>query len=280
MSIFGKDPFEEQKGGSVRQLVLLLGPLRAGKTELLMAIKDLRKIGERNMGKILEEPESQIATKAATKATHSITTSPVHMAISRKIRLFMASLFFKDGSGLEERQVERIQSFIKNLINPRPRKWKDGVLGVIVFNICDIIDMNADLCRDIESSYRDLLETWGNELYPPEEDEEYLSKEAEMKGIKRKTKRKPFRPQLSVIFVGTHLDFVPQDAVSEIQSKVLDFVHDMEKSAKHCLALPPKMAFPPSDLVLADLKSLNGRLEFAKKFYQIRKQLTEVMKGK
>ena len=44
--MFAKDDtFKDQKGTSSRQIVLLLGPMGAGKSELVCAVKDLRKVG-------------------------------------------------------------------------------------------------------------------------------------------------------------------------------------------------------------------------------------------
>lgn len=283
--MFAKDDtFKEQKGASARQIVLLLGPMRAGKTELTCAVKDLKKVGERSLSRFLSsDPENPKSKKTADKATalHVDPTkpsTPTSVSLSRKIRMFMASLYFQDGGGHEERQVERIQRFTTQQIKPKPKKWKDGVLAVVVFNICEIIANDLGRKRDVEASYRDFIEIWGRDIHPIETDEESLSLEDSMRGKRTSRKKTPFRPPMAVVFVGSHLDCVPKDAIADAEQRIAEFVRGIEAAAQRFLEMPPTMAFPPSRTVLADLVSINGRIQFAKDFYKARVELTEVMK--
>lgn len=280
--MFAKDDtFKDQKGASARQIVLLLGPLLAGKTELTCAVKDLKKVGERSLSRFLSsDPEDPKSKKTAEKATtsHGIKTTETFVPLSRKIRMFMASLFFQDGSGYEESQVPRIQRFATQQIKPKPKKWKDGVLAVVVFNICEIIANDIGRKRDVEASYRDFIEIWGREIHPVEAEERSLSMEDSMRGKRTSRKKPPFRPPMAVMFVGSHLDCVPKDAIADAEQRITEFVRGIESAAQRFLEMPPTMAFPPSRTVLADLKSINGRIQFAKDFYKARVDLTEVMK--
>lgn len=284
--MFAKDDtFKDQKGTSSRQIVLLLGPMGAGKSELVCAVKDLRKVGERSLSRFLSSgPEDPKSKKTAAKATisHVDPTKPstptLSVPLSRKIKMFMASLYFKDGGGAEERQEERIQQFISKLVKPKPTKWRDGVLAVVVFNICEIIGNDIGRRRDVEASYRDFIEVWGREIYPEEGLQEQQILEDAVRGKKASRKKTPFRPPMAVIFVGTHLDCVPKDAVADAEQQISRFVRGLESSAHSFLEMPSKMAFPPSQTVLADLVSINGRIQFAKDFYKARVDLTEVMK--
>jgi hypothetical protein len=192
--------------------------------------------------------------------------------------MFMSSLYFKDGGGAEERQVARIQQFISSLIKPKPKKWKDGVLAVMVFNICEIIANDSGRKRDVEASYRDFFETWGCEIHPIEDEEGPLSPKDAMRGKRAPRKKTPFRPPMAVVFVGSHLDCVPKDAIADAEQRTAEFVRDIESAAQRFLEMPSTMVFPPSRTVLADLVSINGRIQFAKDFYKARVELTEVMK--
>lgn len=280
--MFAKDDtFKDQKGDSARQIVLLLGPMHAGKTELTCAIKDLRKVGERALSRFLSSsPEDPKSTKTAEKATvsHAVKTTETFVPLSRKIRMFMSSLYFKDGGGLEERQVDRVQDFISKLVKPKPKKWKDGVLAVVVFNICEILANDLGRKRDVEASYRDFLEMWGREIHPIEDEEEHPSLEASLRGTKSPRKREPFRPPMAVMFVGSHLDCVPKESIADAELRIAQFVRGIESFARSFLEMPPTMAFPPSRTILADLRSINGRIQFIKDFYKARVDLTQVLK--
>ena len=283
--MWGKnDPFQDQKGADARQIVILLGPMHAGKTELKYAIQDLTKIGENTLARIESNPDDPKWGKAEKKASHvdsTKPTTPTAVPISRKQRLFKASLYFKDGGGAEERQVERIQQFIDNNIKPKPRKWKDGVLAVVVFNLCDIIANDNGRKNDVESTYRDLVETWWRDIQKElenREEEDKLSQEDIMRGKKAKRRKPFFRPPLAVIFIGSHLDCAIERGVTDAEKQIDGFIRDMETAAKKLLGLPPSMVFPPSRTILADLVSLQGRIQFARDFYKARVGLTEVMK--
>ena len=279
------DTFKDQKGDSARQIILLLGPMHAGKSELVCAVTDLKKVGERALSRFLSsDPENPKSKKTAEKATASHidpkkpSTPTLSVPLSRKIRMFMSSLYFKDGGGAEERQVERIQKFIATLVKPKPKKWRDGVLAVVVFNICEILSNDLGRKRDVEASYRDFLETWGLEIHQIEDEDEQPSLEDSLRGRKSPRKKEPFRPPMAVMFVGSHLDCVPKESIADAELRIAQFVRGIESFAHSFLEMPPTMAFPPSRTILADLVSIHGRIQFIKDFYKARVDLTQVLK--
>ena len=266
MSLFGNN-----------QLVYLLGPTRSGKTELLCAIQDLKEIGERTIKRITADHSDPKFAKAVAKAHHSVTTSAGPMPLSRKMRLFRNSLFLRDCSGIEEGQARWITDFINTLVKPKPSKWKNGVIGVVVFDIHDIITDNAIVVKDVESSYRDFLETWGLEIYEQKDEDTSVSPEELMRGKKKRSKEM-FRPPLGFLFVGSHLDCLRPEEIADAEKKVRSMVASMDNVAQHILELPPSLRIPPSHTVLADLYHLEGRLKFALEFFQELGELTELMK--
>ena len=265
MSLFGNN-----------QLVYLLGPTKSGKTELLYAIEDLKEIGERTIKRITADQSDPKFAKAVAKAQHSQVTSAGPMPLSRKMRLFRNSLFLRDCSGIEESQNRWITDFINTLVKPKPSKWKKGVIGVVVFDIHHILEENETVIRDVESSYRDFLEAWGLQIYGTEDEDPSASTEELMRG-KKKCSKEVFRPPLGFVFVGSHLDCLRQEEVSDAEKKARSMVASMDNVAQHVLELPPAMRIPPSHTVLADLYHLEGRLKFALDFFKELGELTELM---
>ncbi len=263
-----------------KQIVLLLGPTRAGKSELILAMRDLQKLKERGIRRIMDDPESPLAAKAKAAASHmdDADRTPLRVPLTRNVKFFKSSLSFKDGAGATEWQVERVENFIKEHIAPKPKKWKRGVLAVIVFDICDIIADDADKKCEVESTYRDLLEVWAQKIHGDEEEEESISLEDEMRGKKVRPRKRPFRPPLSVIFVSSHLDCAQQAGVVDAKRYAVDFVDKMEKAARNLLEFPPSMgSIPPSRTIPADLYSQSGRLNFAMDLKKALEELSAVM---
>ena len=267
MSLFGNN-----------QLVYLLGPTHSGKTELLYAIEDLKEIGERTIKRITADHSDPKFAKAVARAHHSTTvSSPGPMPLSRKMRLFRNSLFLRDCVGIEEGQVRWITDFINTQVKPKPSKWKNGVIGVVVFDIHDIIEDNDTNIKDFESSYRDFIEIWGQEICGTEDEEPVPSPEELMRGKKKRSKEM-FRPPLGFLFVGSHLDCLRPEEISDAEKKVRSMVASMDNVAQNILELPPSMRIPPSHTVLADLYHLEGRLKFALEFFKELGELTALMK--
>ena len=258
-----------------KQLVCLLGPLGSGKSELLLAIQDLKKIGERTKRKIAADHDNPKFAKAEAEAHHSMTTTLGRMPLC-EIRLPHARCFFGDRSGLENAQERWIKESLDS-IKPKPRKWKSGVLGIMVFNICDILNGKEDIIKDLESTYRDFLETYGCEIHGIADDEPDPSPEELMRG-KKKQKKEQFRPPLGIIFVGSHRDCISAEQLVEAEKRVRNEIASIENAAQHCLELPPTMKFPTSHTVIADLYNLEGRLAFEKDFLQELDVVTKLMK--
>lgn len=285
------DPFKDIKGKRVDQVAVLLGPSRGGKTELLEAVKSLKKVGERKLSRFalpVIDNASKLAIefkKLDAKWTNSDERdSTVNIqAITRWITLFRASLRFVDGPGLEDAamQRDRVSDFLDTHVKPKPRRWKNGVFAVMVFNINDILARDAGKCATIEASYRDVLEFWGEMFYPDLEEEAFQTEEEKMRNPRKKIPKKRIRPPLAVIFVASHMDKLPSEvSEKEAQSTVNDFALGIEKRARGLLPWPTDMPRIDFRSVCADLKSLRGRIEFAKSFYKARKDLTELMQAK
>lgn len=257
------------------QLVCLLGPLDSGKSELLLAIQDLKEIGERTKRKIAADHDNPKFAKAEAEAHHSTRTTLGRMPLC-KIRLSHGRCHFGDRNGAENSQERWIKESL-DLIKPKPSKWKNGVLGIMVFNICDILNGKEAIIKDVESTYRDFLETYGREIYGIADDELDPSPEELMRG-KKKQKKKQFRPPLGIIFVGSHRDCVSAEQFAEAEKRVRNMIASIENAAQHCLELPPTMKFPTSHTVIADLYHLEGRLAFEKDFLQELDVVTKLMK--
>jgi hypothetical protein len=258
------------------QLFCLLGPSDSGKTELLLAIQDLKEIGERTKRKIAADHDNPKFAKAEAEAHHSTKTTLGRMPLC-KIRISHASRFISDCSGLENGQGRWIKETI-DYVKPKPSKWKNGVLGIMVFNICDILNGKEAIIKDVESTYRDFLETYGREIHGIADDEPDPSPEELMRG-KKKQKKEQFRPPLGIIFVGSHRDCVSAEQLAEAEKRVRNMIASIENAAQHCLELPSTMKFPTSHTVIADLYHLEGRLAFEKDFLQELDVVTKLMKA-
>ena len=282
------DPFKDIKGKRVDQVAVLLGPTGGGKTELMEAVKSLKKAGERKLSRFALPTinnDSKLAIefkKLEAKVSYlddrdrTVDIQP----ISRWITLFRASLRFVDGPGLEDAQLQtiRVSDFLEKHILPKPRKWKGGVFAIMVFNIKDILTRDAKNCATIEASYRDVLEFWGEMIYPDLEEEAFRTEEEKMRNPKKRIPKKTIRPPLAVIFVASHMDELPSEiSGKDARNEVTDFVRGIERKALSILPLPTNMPKIDSRCVCADLKSLRGRIDFAKSFYKARKDLTERM---
>lgn len=281
------DPFKDIKGKRVDQVAVLLGPSGGGKTELLEAVKSLKKAGERKLSRFALSAinnDSKLAIefeKLEAKGTHAIDRTVDIQKITRWYTLFRCSLRFVDGPGLEDgmMQRDRVSDFLDKNVKPKPRRWKNGVLVVMVFNIKDILSRDAEKCATIEASYRDVLEFWGEMFYPDLEEEAFQTEEEKMRNPRKKIPKKKIRPPLAVIFVASHMDELPSEiSEKEARNAVIDFARRIEKKARSILPLPTDMPKKiDSRSVFGDLKSLHGRIEFAKQFYNARKELTERM---
>ena len=275
------DPFKDIKGKRVDQVAVLLGPSGGGKTELLEAAKSLKKAGERKMSRFALPTinnDSKLAVEFEKLEAKGTQTMGIEK-ISRWITLFRCSLRFGDGSGLEDAamQRDRVSDFMENHVIPKPRRWKNGVFAVMVFNIKDILARDANNCATIEASYRDVLEFWGEMIYPNLEEEAFRTQEDQMHK-KKIAPEKKIRPPLAVIFVASHMDELPSEiSEKDARNEVNDFVRRIERKALSILPLPTEMPKIDSRCVCADLKSLRGRIEFVKAFYRARKDLTERM---
>jgi hypothetical protein len=146
-----------------------------------------------------------------------------------------------------------------------------------VFNICDLLEGEEAIIKDVESTYRDFLETYGREIHGIDEEDSDLSQEDLMRG-KKKPKKDQFRPPLGIIFVGSHLDCVREEEVADAEKRVRNMIAGIENAAQDCLDLPPSMRFPTSHTVLADLYHLEGRLAFETDFLPELAEVTKVMK--
>lgn len=279
------DPFKDIKGKRVDQVAVLLGPSGGGKTELLEAVKSLKKAGNRKLSRFAlptNNNDSKLAIefkKLEAKGTHSDDKTVNIQAITRWITLFRASLRFVDGPGLESDQLQttRVSDFMEKHVIPKPRRWKNGVFAVMVFNVKDILAGDANNCATIEASYRDVLEFWGEMIYPNFEEEAFRTQEDQMRNKKIAPKKK-IRPPLAVIFVASHMDELPSEiSEKDARNEVNDFVRRIEGKALSILPLPTDMPKIDSRCVCADLCSLRGRIDFAKSFYKARKDLTERM---
>lgn len=279
------NPYQALKGSDIkrtRQAALLLGPTNGGKTELLEALKSLRKLGVTRMSRLFANPDDPKFKMAESQGTHAIETTSNNVGLdSRPIRLFKSSLTLKDGAGDEEARKERIESFVKNQIVPKPKRWRDGALAIVVFNVSDILVRNADNMENVEASYREAVEIWGENLYPSEEEE--VTRQAKdqrnsKKKINRTRIRPPFHPPFAILFVASHLDEVDSSLKSEARQAVRGFVKEIVRNGRIHLEIPETMPPVEARFILADLNSLQGRLQFALDFYKARADLSKVMK--
>ncbi len=285
--MWGTDSFKDLKGKTVRQVALLLGPTNGGKSELLEAVKSLKKIGERKLSRLAlpentNDPKlAREFEKAEAKMTHAPDDKTIGIQqITKAVKLLKASLQFVDGTGLEDdgQQTIRIEDFVEKHIMPKRRKWKDGVLAIIVFNIKDVLAKDEEKCANVEATYRDVLEIWGKKIWPDFEEECVSTCNDTARNQKNNVPKKQIRPPLAVIFVASHMDLLPPDiAIQDAKNEVNDFARRVEGKARNILPLPPFMPNIDFRYVCADLKSLRGRIEFTKTFYKARKDLTERM---
>ena len=138
--------------------------------------------------------------------------------------------------------------------------------------------------ENVESTYREAVEIWGEKLYPSEEKEaEEAARQAtdttdSKKKVKRTRIRPPFHPPFAVLFVASHLDEVDSSSKSEVRQAVREFVKEIVRNGRIYLEIPEKMPPVESRFILADLNSLQGRLQFALDFYKAQADLSKVMK--
>lgn len=271
------NPFAELQENSAKQLVLLLGPGDSGKTELLHALKNLKRAGKSTLSAIVTDPNSPKFQKVESKATHSPGTTLDVDVKPETIKLFGSKLICRDGSGLESDRMTRIDGFLNKFVMKKTKDWKKGVICLMVFDVNDVLSKTQAPVLEIESSYRDLIETWIQRLYPGSDADEATQSIAErMQNKNVMRKQLAFRPPLSVIFVGTHADIAKARGEKDIRGRIANFVNHTVYSAEDAFPFPKEFRVERG-LVVADVKNTLGRLSFLQDFYQQRARVTGEM---
>ncbi len=270
-------PFVEQQKNKATQLVLLLGPGGGGKTELLHALKNMKKVSKSTLATIIMDHDSPKFQKVEAAATHSAGTTVDVNLESETIKLFKSKLICRDGSGLECDRITRIEGFVDKFVAKKPKKWEKGVICLMVFDSNDVLANAQAPIMEFESCYRDLIETWIQKLYPDSDADEAAKSIADkMRNKKVMTKQTAFRPPLSVIFVGTHEDIAEARGENDIRVRIAAFVKRVIHSAEDAIPFPKDFRVE-TGLVVADVKTTLGRLKFLQEFYQQRARVTGEM---